>query len=27
VDEMTKSGKIKRNPDEIKALNKNEQGM
>ncbi len=27
VDEMTKSGKIKRNPDEIKALSKNEQGM
>jgi len=27
VDEMTKSGKIKRNPEEIKALSKSEQGM
>jgi hypothetical protein len=29
IDEMTKSGKIKKNPDEIKALSKNgsEQGM
>jgi len=27
VDEMTKSGKIKRNAEEIKALSKNEQGM